>query len=78
LDAIIVGALTAAGAVSAALAWQLWVHPERLLALWAEPEDDELVEEHPAAVRAARCAAAGLVVLLGFLTGLALSFLTST
>ena len=78
LDAVVVGALTAAASVLAVLTWQLFVHPDVLLGLWGGSGDSEWFEHHPGAVAALRLAAGTLVLLAGFLTGLALSFLAGT
>lgn len=78
LDAVVVGTLTSVAAVLAVLTWQLYVHPEVLLGLWRGSEDTEWFAHHPGALAALRIAAAVLLFLAGFLTGLALSFLAGT
>ena len=78
LDAVVVGLLTAAGAVLAVLTWQLYVHPEALLGLWGGAGESSWFEHHPGALSALRIAAALLLFVTGFLTGLALSFLSGT
>lgn len=63
----------------AALYWQLLVNPEVLLSLWHDaPQDGWFEEQHPAGLRALRWVTGATLVLLGFLTGLAYTFLLST
>lgn len=77
MDAIVVGLLTGGAAVVAVLLWQLLVRPEATLAWWAgRAPDDRWLD--PATVRALRMAGGGMVFLLGFLVGLALTFLQAT
>jgi hypothetical protein len=78
IDAIVVGVLTSGAAVLAVLTWQLYVNPEMLLGLWGGSDDPAWFETHPGALAALRLASAVLVFVAGFLTGLALSFLSST
>lgn len=74
-----IGGLTAATAVVGVFWWQLLVRPDALLAGWVEdPEQREWFEQHPATLAALRWVAGSLVFVLGFLTGLALTFLART
>ncbi len=70
------GFLAGATTVLGITFWQLLVRPEPLLSLLV-PNDDWL-EGHPGAIRALRSAAAVLLFVSGFLTGLALTFLSGT
>lgn len=83
MDAVLVGALTGLAAVVGVLLWQLLVRPQASLAWWAgdgprRPDLDRWIEQHRGALRALRIAGAGIVFLLGFLTGLLLTFLRAT
>lgn len=80
MDAVIVGVLTAAAAVSAVLVWQLLVRPDTIVSLWTDgtATEDPWFGSSEGAVRALRVATAALLFLLGVLTGLALTFLQST
>ena len=78
VDAGVVGLLTSIGAVLAVLTWQLFVHPEALFDLWSTGSEHAWFEHHPGPVSALRVAAGVLLFLSGFMTGLALSFLTGT
>jgi hypothetical protein len=91
MDPVIVGALAGGTAILSVAFWQLLVRPEPFLALWTralwtrgrlDPEgggsDGGWFEQHPAALDALRWALAGLLFVSGFLTGLALTFLTGT
>jgi hypothetical protein len=79
MDGVLVGALGAAAAVAALFSWLLLARPEAVAGLLAHPHDGEAVAaRHPAIVRLLQVGAAGLTVLLGFLTGLALAFLGGT
>jgi hypothetical protein len=79
MEQVIVGWLTAATFVLGIAFWQLLVHPEALLSLWADREGEEgWFEHHPGALRGLRYALGTVLFLSGFLTGLALTFLLST
>ena len=78
MDALVVGALTALTAIVGVFWWQLLVRPEAMLQGWGEPGEEGWFEHHPGAVRALRFSAGGLLFLLGFVTGLALTFLVRT
>ncbi len=81
MDGVLVGALGAAAAVAALLAWLLLARPESLAALLvANVEGDPAAwaRRHPALLRAIQWVAIGITALLGFLTGLTLAFLGGT
>ena len=79
MEPLIVGALSAATAVLFLAFFLLLVRPETLLAMWSDPRADEgWFEDHPGALRALRYALGTLLFLSGFLTGLALTFLSGT
>ncbi len=80
MDAAVVGALTAATAVASLLLWMLLVRPEITLSLFSDvaAARDPWFEHHPGALRALRWAMAAVIVVLAFLTGLALTFLSTT
>ena len=79
MDPVIVGALAGGAAILSVAFWQLLVRPEPLLALWTRRADRETwFDQHPAALDALRWALAALLFGAGFLTGLALTFLTGT
>jgi hypothetical protein len=80
-DAVLIGILTSVAAVVGALFWQLLVHPDETLHRWSEPgviHEEGWFEDHPAALRALRLLGGGLLVVLGFITGFALTLLTQT
>lgn len=77
MDALVVGALSAVGAVCALVLWVLLVHPEVVLSL-LRGESEDWVAHHPGAVRGLRVALGAILVLIGFLTGLSLTFLSGT
>ncbi len=81
MDGILVGVLGAAAALAALAAWVLFARPEAvasLLVSGSEGDRRAWPGRHPAVFRLLQWAAAGLTVLLGFLTGLALAFLGGT
>ncbi len=84
MDALVVGALTATGTVTGMLFWLLLVRPDRLLGLLSDSTDDphahrvEWFEDHPGQLVALRVTGAVVVLILGFLTGLAVAFLAGT
>jgi hypothetical protein len=80
MDGVLVGALGAAAAVAALVSWLLLARPEAVAALLVPGADSDhgWPARHPALFRTLQWAAAGLTVLLGFLTGLALAFLGGT
>ncbi len=78
LDAVVVGLLTSIGAVLAVLTWQLYVRPRALFELWSSDNEHAWFDNHPGPVAALRVTACMLVFLIGFMTGVALSFLSGT
>ena len=79
MDAVLVGTLTALTAIAGVFWWQLLVRPDALLHPFGLHDGEEgWFEHHPGAVRALKLVAGGLVFVLGFLTGLALTFLART
>ncbi len=78
--AIVIGILTSLTAVVGALFWQLLVHPDETLEHWSDRKltDEGWFEHNPAALRALRMFGAGLLFVLAFVTGFALSHLTQT
>jgi hypothetical protein len=79
MDALVIGGLTAVTAVVGVFWWQLLVQPDALLAGWArDAEEQQWFEHHPALLAALRWVAGSLVFVLGFGTGLALTFLART
>jgi hypothetical protein len=79
MDALLGGILMGLTLALAAIYWQLLVRPEVLLSLWQDvPQDGWFEEQHPAGLRALRWVTGATLVLLGFLTGLAWTFLVST
>ncbi len=79
MDAVLVGSLTALTAVAGVFWWQLMVRPDALLyPFGVRDREDGWFEHHPGAVRALKLVAGGLVFVMGFLTGLALTFLYRT
>lgn len=85
MEAALVGVLTAATAISGLLLWMLMVRPEVTLSLFHDPqrgdgliERDPWFDHHPGALRALRWAMAAVIFGLAFLTGLALTFLSTT
>lgn len=76
METLLVAALTGAGGVAGALLWLVRARPGVILAWWGVAETE--VQEHgvvASALRALSAALATIVLLLGFLTGLALSSL---
>ena len=81
VEALVIGILTSIAAVCGALFWKLLVHPEDALAFWSErtlTDDGSWFDHNPASIRALRALGAGLLFVLGFVTGYALTFLTQT
>ena len=81
MEPFIVGLLAGVTAMLGVAFWQLLVGPDRLLALLPRSrsrDDDGWFEEHPAALRGLTMAVGLVLFLSGFLTGLALTFLTGT
>jgi hypothetical protein len=78
MEPIIVGALAGTTAVLGVGYWQLLVGPDRLLSLWGGRRDEGWFEHHPAALRGLVISLGVVLFLSGFLTGLALTFLTGT
>ncbi len=80
MEPVVVGLLTSMTAVLGVAFWQLLVRPESMLALWSDPDAsrEDWFLHHPGAIRALRAAAGALLFLLGFLTGLTLTFLLGT
>lgn len=79
MDAMLGGILMALTLSLAAIYWQLLVRPEVLLALWRDtPQEGWFEEQHPAALNALRWLTGATLLLLGFLTGLAWTFLVGT
>jgi hypothetical protein len=79
MEPVIVGGLSAATAVLFLAFFLLLVRPETLLSMWSDPRvDDGWFDHHPAALRALRYALGTLLFLSGFLTGVALTFLSGT
>jgi hypothetical protein len=76
MEPLIVGGLAGATTVLGIAYWQLLVRPEPLLSLWGRRED--WLETNPASLRALQAVLGVLLFLSGFLTGLALTFLTGT
>lgn len=75
---MVVGALTASGTVVGMLFWLALVRPDALLGLLSDTADVAWFEEHPATLRALRVAGAVAVLVAGFVTGLAVAFLSGT
>ncbi len=78
MEPLIVGALAGTTAVLGVGFWQLLVGPDRLLGLWSEKRDEAWFDHHPAALRGLIVTFGLVLFLSGFLTGLALTFLTGT
>lgn len=79
MDALVVGALGAATTVFGLLAWLLMARPELVLVLWSDHDPGEdPVADHPGAIRLLRWISVVTTFLLGFLTGLAVTFLSGT
>jgi len=81
LDAALIGVLTSVAAVVGALFWQLLVHPDDTLSHWSEhavTDEESWFEHNPAALKALRTLGGGLLLVLGFITGFALTLLTQT
>lgn len=76
MEPLIVGFLAGTTTVLGIAYWQLLVRPEPLLGLLVRRDD--WLEDHPGSLGALRSALAVLLFLSGFLTGLALTFLTGT
>lgn len=78
MDALLVGTLTAVGAMAGMSYWLLLVRPDALLGLLSDAPEAGWFEHHPTALRALRLTGAALVLALGFLTGLVVAFLAGT
>ncbi|MCB9676564.1 MAG: hypothetical protein H6737_15715 [Alphaproteobacteria bacterium] len=78
MDAVLVGLLTAVGTVAGMLFWLLLVRPDALLGLLSDRPDAEWFDQHPATLGALRVTSGVVVLILGFLTGLAVAFLAGT
>ncbi len=78
MDALYVGALTAVGTVAGMLYWLLLVRPDALLGLLSDAPDAAWFEHHPTTLLALRATSGLVVLILGFLTGLAVAFLAGT
>lgn len=80
MEALLVAILTALTVGVGALLWQLMVRPEMLMSVLSDGgvTQDVWFEQHAGAVWALRMLLGAMVFLLGFLTGLALTFLSST
>lgn len=78
MDALFVGSLTAVGTVVGMLFWLLLVRPDALLGLLSDRPDAEWFDHHPATLSALRLTVGAVVLILGFLTGLAVAFLAGT
>jgi hypothetical protein len=78
MDALLVGVLGAMAALAGLFSWLLMARPEALLGLWRDVDDADWPAHHPGAVRLLRWLAVGLTFLFGFLTGLAMAFLSRT
>jgi hypothetical protein len=76
MESLIVGFLAGATAVLGVAFIQLLVRPEPMLSLLSR--GDDWVEAHPGSLSALRAVFAVLLFVSGFLTGLALTFLTAT
>lgn len=79
MDSVLVATLTGAGGVAGALLWLVRARPEVVLAWWGV-DDPYAVEDRvvAGALRALSLALGTIVLLLGFLTGFALSTLGAT
>jgi len=78
-DAIIGGVWTACSGAAAVAYWMLLVHPKVLFSLLHPSSmEEDWLETHPGALRAARIAGALVVFLLGLITGMVWSFLART
>lgn len=73
-----VGALTALGTVAGMLFWLLLVRPDALLGLLSDAADPGWFQHHPTTLRALRITGGAVVLIAGFLTGLAVAFLAGT
>ena len=80
MAALVGGFLLATTVAFATLYWQLLVRPEVLLSFWRDGSmvQEDWFDHHPAGLRALRWATGATLFLLGFLTGLAWSFLVTT
>ena len=76
MDALLVGLLGAVAALAGLFSWLLMARPEVLLGLWQDRGDEWAT--HPGAVRLLRWVAVAMTFLFGFLTGLAMAFLSRT
>lgn len=74
MDAMVIGSLTGSTAVVGVLLWQLRARPDLVLGVHGETWSGHLA----ASILALRLAGAVLLFLLGFLTGLAVAFLSAT
>jgi len=79
MDSLLVAVLTGAGGVAGTSLWLVRARPEVVLAWWGEGDPDALDHEVTrAALRTLSLALGTIVLLLGFLTGFALSSLSAT
>lgn len=78
MDALVVGALTAAGTVAGMLFWLLLARPEALLGLFTEQPPGDWFDDHPVTLRALQVTFGFVVAILGFVTGLTVAFLAGT
>ena len=78
MDALLVGSLAAVVTVASMLFWLLLVRPDALLGLLSDQPEGSWFEHHPTTLRALRLTGGLVVLILGFLTGLAVMFLAST
>ena len=66
------------GSLRPLLFWLLLVRPDALLSLLSDTPDAEWFEHHPTTLRALRLTSGLVVLIFGFLTGLAVAFLAGT
>lgn len=79
MDSLVVAALTGVGGSAGALLWLVRARPEVVLTWWGVEATDALEDDVVAgALRALSLALGAIVLLLGFLTGFALSVLGAT
>jgi len=80
MEQVVVGALLAATIGLGTLYWYLMVLPDVALSFWRDRADDgdDWFEQQPSALRALRMATGGVLLMLGFFTGFALTFLSGT
>ena len=79
MDALLVGVLGSATTLFGLLAWLVLARPELILVFWADvdPSEDRDLD-HAGAIRLLRWISVGTTFLLGFLTGLAATFLSGS